>query len=212
MVFWQRSGEARRLAWAWRVLAVGVLTPIVVPASISVALFRAERLAARRFPLLADFETRAELANWSSSDTVRFEVVRRETDGHALSIVAGVREPYLGGVLGGFPANWEHHRTLEWEARIAPRREPDGRFPPRIAAAQPFVVRLDDDASSQDGTWMGERFEVGPEWRQYRWTPGFFFGRRLLTEFRWNRVVSVVIYVRDAPAGTRFEIDNLRVR
>ncbi len=160
----------------------------------------AESLARRRFPLLDDFETRAEWHNWRGSRLGEVEAAPAVPDpGTALRVVVVGEDPYPGADLRGFPADWRGRTRLLWRAR-APVGEP----------SLAYDLRLDDYAGEgTDEATVG--FRAGPAWRDYEVD---------LTRLRTvsdrpldlARMKSLLFFLPGAPPGTALELDDIRLR
>jgi VanZ family protein len=99
--------QVRRL---FRAGVVALLAVAIWPLSRSLI---DEYLAARHFPLLADFETPFERSRWVNVDQLREEtnIVRH---GHKSVRVQLSTNKYSGISLFHFPRDWRDYRTLHW--------------------------------------------------------------------------------------------------
>lgn len=192
---WRRGGTR-----AWLVVGLAMLTPAVLHASALPGLLAADRLAARRFPLLADFETGVELTNWLSSHEARLRVVPRDGGGCALAIDGLPPQSYPGAILRGFPRDWTAWPRLEWDARVVG------------VDSLRFIVRLDDFAARDDGAWTARRYIARTQWRHYSWTPGMAPDRRSSRPQRRDDMDAVIFYLSRFAVPATLEIDNLRLR
>jgi hypothetical protein len=194
---------ARRRAWPATALAAVLALCLVVPLWHlwpEWNLIAAERLAARRFPLLADFESPVELGNWRSNQNGRLRRVPRAEGGHALGITGAPPEVYPGANFNGFPRDWTDQRRLEWDVRVT------------NADSVRFIVRLDDFAARRDGAWLAARFTAGRAWRHYVWEPTDAFGRKPSRPQQRNDMDGLTIYIARPAVSVTLEIDNLRLR
>jgi hypothetical protein len=194
---------ARRRAWPTTVLAAVLALCLAVPLWHlwpEGNLIAAERLATRRFPLLADFESTVELGNWRSNHNGRLRRVPRAEGGYALAITGSPPESYPGASLNGFPRDWTGHRRLEWDARVT------------TADSVRFIVRLDDFAARRDGAWLAARFTAGRAWRHFVWEPATAFGHQPSRPQQRNDMDGLTIYIARPAVPVTLEIDNLRLR
>lgn len=193
----------RRRAWPAAALVAALALCLALPVGHlwpEWRLIAAERLAARRFPLLDDFESRVEVANWRPNHRGRLRRVPRAEGGHALSITGAPPEIYPGASLNGFPRDWSGHRRLEWDARVT------------NADSVRFIVRLDDFAARRDGAWLAARFTAGRDWRHFVWEPTAAFGRKPSRAPRRDDMDGLTIYLARPVVPVTLEIDNLRLR
>jgi len=194
---------ARRRAWSVAALTAALALCLAVPLWHlwpEWRLIAAERLAVRRFPLLADFESRVEAGNWRPNHNGRLRRVPRAQGGHALSITGAPPEKYPGANLNGFPRDWTAHHRLEWDARAV------------NADSVRFIVRLDDFAARRDDAWLAARFTAGRAWRHYVWEPTDAFGRKPSRPQQRNDMDGLTIYIARPAAPVTLEIDNLRLQ
>lgn len=193
----------RRRAWPATALAAVLALCLVVPLWHlwpAWNLIAAERLATRRFPLLADFESPVERVNWHSNHHGRLRRVPRAEGGHALDITGAPPEVYPGASLNGFPRDWTGHGRLEWDARVV------------NADSVRFIVRLDDFAARRDGAWLAARFTAGRAWRHFVWEPTAAFGHKPSRPQQRNDMDALTIYIARPAVPVTLEIDNLRLR
>lgn len=202
------SGAGLAVCWArrraWRPAALAAATALCLALPLwhlwpEWRLIAAERLAARRFPLLADFEAGVELGNWRSNHDGRLRRVPRADGGHALRITGAPPSYYPGANLNGFPRDWTGHRRLAWDARVVD------------ADSLRFIVRLDDFAARRDDAWLAARFTAGRAWRHYVWEPTDAFGRKRSRPLQRNDMNGLTIYLARPPVPVTLEIDNLRL-
>jgi VanZ family protein len=194
---------ARRRAWPAAALAAALALSLVAPLRHlwpEWGIIAAERLATRRFPLLADFETGVEMGNWSANQNGRLRRVSRAEGGHALSITGAPPEIYPGANFNGFPRDWTGHRRLEWDARVV------------SADSARFIVRLDDFAARRDGAWLGARFTAGRAWRHYVWEPTARLSHKPSRPQRRDDMDGLTFYITRPAAPVTLEIDNLQLR
>ncbi|MHB8078183.1 MAG: VanZ family protein [Candidatus Krumholzibacteriia bacterium] len=194
---------ARRRAWPVAALAAALAVSLALPLWHlwpEWDLIAAERLAARRFPLLDDFEARVGMADWRPNHNGRLRRVPRADGGYALSITGAPPAVYPGANLNGFPRDWSGHARLEWDARVAD------------ADSVRFIVRLDDFAAREDGAWLAARFTAGRAWRHYVWEPTAALGRQRSRPLQRNDMNGLTIYLARPAVPVTLEIDNLRLQ
>jgi len=150
----RRGGGGRR----W--LLAALLLLLVLPWELRKVpgVWLGERLAARRFPLLADFETRRELALWGENeDQGQLGLARVDSlHGRSALLIGSAGDVWPGIVMHGFPRDWSGYRELVFAAR---RRE---------GTARRLQVRLADFAARRDGCFRLFSVPLGDEWRTYR--------------------------------------------
>ena len=201
-------GVGFMLCWTYRRRWRRAVLVAAVAASAALPLWRlwplpglvlAEVLAARRFPLLGDFETAGELPDWRPSNEGVLRVVPRDGGGHALAITGTPPAKYPGVNLDGFPRDWRGWRRLEWDARAD---EGD---------SVRFIMRLDDYRARQDGAWLAGVFIAGRQWRHFVWAPDSEPGLRPSRPQDRTDMQGITIYIAQPALRTTLEIDNLRL-
>ncbi len=149
-----REGGGRR----W--LHVAILLLVVLPWQLRrvPAFWLGERLAAERFPLLADFETHRELALWGENeDEGRFGLARLDSlHGRSALLVGEPGDTWPGIVMHGMPRDWSAYRTLVFSAR-------------RVEGVKRHLqVRLADFAARDDGRFLLQSVPLTDGWQTYR--------------------------------------------
>ncbi len=193
------SGGARARR-AWLAAAALSLAPAVVHLAGLPPLLAADALSRRRFPLLADFETRTELGGWYESHQGRLSVVPRAGGGVALRLEGSPPQVYPGAYLKGFPRDWTGLTTLEFDARCVG------------ADSVRLIVRADDFLARKDGAWLAGRFAARPHWQRFAWTAGTALGRRPARPQDRRDMNSLTFYIARPASPVAVEIDNLRLR
>lgn len=194
---WERWRAGGRRAW----LALAVALVLIVPGRLEIAggLLVAERRAAARFPLLADFESRVEARMWRPTFGGRLQVRPREDGGRALALTGRPPQQYPGATVANFPRDWSGYRRLEWDARAVG------------TDSLRFVLRLDDFQGRRDDAWLGARFAAGRQWRHYAWEPAGRFGHRPNRPVRLDDLDGLTFYLARPESVWTLEIDNLRL-
>ncbi len=144
-----------------RFLVAGIVLLLVVAAQLAhlPAKILARKLAAARFPSLADFESPREEANWGENDGGVFAAVPAPGGCWVGQLRAGPPDRYPGFLLRGFPRDWSGFRYLEWRARV---------LDPARPGDVEFFLRLDDFRGLKDDSWASRKFQAGTDWRAYR--------------------------------------------
>jgi hypothetical protein len=200
-VWWRK----RRTRWA---MVAGLILLAVIPFRLRELPFQlaAQRLAALRFPLLADFETRTERALWSEGNTGRYRFVRRGEgagEGWALEVIGRPPETFPGAEYTGFPADWSAYDVLEWEARS-----------PGIGPLDSvrFGLRVDDASGLKDGVWTARRFHTGADWRRYQIELTGLRAINAPREMQLDDIAGFLFYLPRPDRETVLQVDNIRLR
>lgn len=158
------------------------------------------RLAAQRFPLLADFEHDREFALlddngehggrfWAGSDPQRGSRV--------LNLRGVPGETYPGVVIRGLPRDWSAWSALAFDARVA--------------AGGPTVlsVRLDDFQSRTDPVWVGEGFRLDPQWTRCAVDLRSLQPRGGERTFRLDDIDSMLFFLSRPDGDVTVQLDNI---
>lgn len=158
------------------------------------------RLAAQRFPLLADFETDREIAllddNFDQGGG--FWVGRDATNGsRVLNLRGESGEIYPGVVIRGLPRDWSSRSALVFDARAA------------SGAPAVLTVRLDDFLSRNDPVWVGESFRLGPQWSRCVVDLKSLQPRGGERTFRLDDIDSMLFFLSRPDGDVTVQLDNI---
>jgi len=189
--------QGRRIAYALVVLGFAVV-PFQLREMPGFLL--GSRLAAQRFPLLADFEDDREFALLDDNFDQGGEYWVAP-DGERGSRVLNLRgepgEIYPGVVIRGFPRDWSAQARLVFDARVA------------AGGSAELVLRLDDFLGRRDPVWVGEGFRLGPQWTRCAVDLRSLQPRGGERTFRLDDIDSMLFFL-DRPAGdVVVQLDNI---
>lgn len=196
-ILW-RERSVRRGLW---LLAAGVLV-VCIDLATWPGFVVAERQAARRFPLLSDFETRIEMSMWGRSEVGGGSLSRVPVaeGGSALLLEGDEDDPYPGALAIGLPRDWSGYDTLTFRVRIL------------SGGVLNAVVRLDDYASRRDTVWCGESFRIGPEWTTCVMDLRAAADDVEERAFRLDDIDSLLLYLGDARGDVAVLFDDITLR
>lgn len=157
----------------------GVIALLIVAAwPLSRALID-EFLAARQFPVLADFETPFERFRWVNIDQLQLETKEVRHGRRSVRVQLSTNK-YSGVALFHFPGDWRGYRTLHWSV-FNPQDRP-----------LPINCRIHDVHHKQNAMEFSDRFN-----QQFLLNPG------------WNDLVVPLEKVRTAPRGREMDMARI---
>ena len=152
--FVQWRGYGRRLGL---IALIGLLVSIPVQLHKLPYLVAGQYAVQDKFPILADFESEAELALWSGRYDAEIAPVS-EPDGNTfLRLTTGPSDRWPSLRMGLFPHDWTGYTHLVLRVRH------------RTAGVDTlrFAVRLDDFASRRENVWVSEGFSCTRQWQTF---------------------------------------------
>jgi VanZ family protein len=194
---WRRGHGRAALAAGAFLLAVLAYTMRDAP-----TMFRAMVDAQHSFPVLADFETREQLALWRErSDEGRLRVDVGPPHGNVLRVSTSGREHWPAVNAGRLPADWSGYGELVLEARL------------QVPAPDSLRlgIRLDDYASSDDKLWASLGYTVTHEWRTLRFPLTALLTDRHERPVDLADIFSLLVFLIRPAGPAAFEIDNVRL-
>jgi hypothetical protein len=196
-LLWRRTGRLRHLVLGGMLVLVALVQMHYLPGVIA-ARFEAQK----RFPLLADFETRWSDRLWSETYDSRTELVATDTAHQiVLHLWGGPSASWPGVNMRWFPADWSGYRWLVFQARTAAPSEGE----------MTFGLRLDDWRGHRDKDWYAIRCEAGPRWRTYAIDLAAARTRRLDRPLEIDDMDLILFYFMRPRTAMGLEIDNLRL-
>lgn len=158
------------------------------------------RLAAQRFPLLADFEHDREksLLDDNFDQGGEYWVGRDALSGsRVLNLRGEPGEIYPGVVVRGFPRDWSSRSSLVFDARAA------------SGGSAPLTVRLDDFLGRDDPVWVGEDFRLGPQWTRCVVDLKTLRSRGGTRTFRLDDIDSMLFFLNRPEGDVTVQLDNI---
>jgi VanZ family protein len=194
---WRRRRGRAALAAAAFLLAVLAYTMRDAP-----TMFRAMVDAQRSFPVLANFESRDQLALWRErSDEGRSLVDVGPSHGCVLRVATSGMEHWPGVNAGRLPANWSGYGELVLEARLQTPAPESLRL----------GIRLDDFLSREDEQWSSLGYIITHEWQTLRFPLVGLMTDQGQRRLDVGDVFSLVVFLVRPAAPAAFEIDNVRL-
>ncbi len=164
---------------ARRLFRGGVVALLIVAAwPLSRALID-EFLAARQFPVLADFETPFERFRWVNIDQLQVENEEVRHGRRSVRVQLSTNK-YSGVALFHFPGDWRGYRTLHWSV-FNPQDNP-----------LPINCRIHDVHHKQNAMEFSDRFN-----------------QQFLLDSGWNDLVVPLEKVRAAPKGREMDMARI---
>ena len=196
-LLWRRHGLRRYLAPGVLLVVVAVAQLHFLPGVIAARLE-----AQRRFPLLADFETRWSDRLWSKTYDARTTLVAADPEHGTVMHIAGDPPSRWPGVnLRWSPPDWTGYRWLVFEARtVAP-----------TAGESRFGVRLDDWHGRRDKDWYATSFVAEPQWRTFTIDVIAARTARLERPLHIDDMDLVLFFLARPTQPMGLEIDNVRL-
>jgi hypothetical protein len=197
-VGWVLARErGRRAAFALVVAGFAVLPVLLreLPGYV-----RGSRLARERFPLLANFEDHREFALLGDNDEgggVYWVEPAADGSSQVLCLRAERGEVYPGVVIRGLPRDWSAWRTLVFDARVSAGERAE------------LTVRLDDFRGRSDSVWIGESFDLGPQWTRCVMDLHAATPREGVRTFRLDDLDSVLFFLGRPRDGVTVQLDNI---
>ncbi len=195
-LLWRDRGLRR---WLWFSLLLLAVLPFQLRKLPGIWL--AERQAAARFPLLADFETDRELALWGENDGggILGLAVVDSTRGRSLRLIGRPEDVWPGAIMRAMPRDWSGFRELVFSARLLE------------GSARRLHVRLDDFTSREDGLYIGGSFPLEATWRTYRLDLEEAVAALRERTFRLDDIDSMLLFVDRPRQRTVVAIDDIHL-
>ena len=196
-LLWRRHGRRRYLAPGVLLVVLAIAQLHFLPGVIAARLE-----AQRRFPLLADFETRWSDRLWNETYDGRTTLVATDIEhGTVMHIEGGPPSRWPGTNLRWFPPDWSGYRWLVFEARtVAP-----------TTGEERFAVRLDDWQARKDKDWYATSFVAEPQWRTFTIDVIAARTARLERPLHIDDMDLVLFFFARPKQPLGLEIDNVRL-
>jgi VanZ family protein len=163
---------------------------------------RAQNLARERFPLLADFETDAELKLWSLRDANIGSLQLREyesAEGRYIGLVAEPDDLWPAVSVTCLPRDWTGYTNLSFDACI-------------IDGDRPYIsLTLTDHEGVKNGRWCEKRMWVDDQWRGYELNLRELAANMEDGEIRLDDISRMSVYVSGVEQRTLIGFDNFRL-
>jgi len=161
----------------------------------------AHHKAQKRFPLLADFETKTEQALWDLNSPPVNSLLKYESTGDNTFIsVTGSEEDYYPGASAvGLPRDWSDYSRLIFKARAT-----QGKVS--------LTVRLDDFQSRSDALWCGQQFMVSDTWEEYSIDLIKISESVTARKFRMDDIDNLLFYMYITKGTRTVQLDDIRLK
>lgn len=165
-------------------------------------LVAAQRQAADRFPLLADFENDQQIYLWSEEPDGEATVeIVANPDGQALRLTTAATQLYPAAVMHRFPADWSSYDTLKVDVRVVSAD--------RDAIRGGIVVT--DYEGNRENVWAQRNWYADSRWRTISF-PLDALGQRDGRPIDPRDVFTLKVYLSRPPVPVELEIDNVRLQ
>ena len=161
----------------------------------------AQQTVQKRFPLLADFETKTERKLWDLNSPSDDSLLKYEsTGGNTFISVTGSEDDYYPGASAiGLPRDWSDYTELIFKARAT-----QGKVS--------LTVRLDDYQSRSDAVWCGKQFKVSDDWKEYSVDLKKISESVTTRKFRMDDIDNLLFYMYIIKGTRTIQLDDIRLK